>query len=34
MAALLKRMFADRIANELGAPFVLGDIEALYSLLA
>ena len=32
-AALLKRLFGDPIANELRAPFILGDIEALYSLL-
>lgn len=34
MAALLKRLFGDRIANELRAPFVLGDVEALRSLFA
>jgi ubiquinone/menaquinone biosynthesis C-methylase UbiE len=32
MARLLQRLFGDRIANELRAPFVLGDSEALRSL--
>lgn len=32
MAVLLQRLFGDRIANELRAPFVLGDSETLRSL--
>ena len=34
MTALLQRLFGDRIANELRAPFALGDPEALRSLFA
>ncbi|HVR67320.1 MAG TPA: methyltransferase domain-containing protein, partial [Verrucomicrobiae bacterium] len=33
MVALLKRLFGDRIANELKAPFVLGDTKAFAALL-
>ncbi|WP_119458965.1 methyltransferase domain-containing protein [Rhodospirillaceae bacterium SYSU D60014] len=32
MVALLQRLFGDRIANELRAPFILGDPDALRSL--
>jgi SAM-dependent methyltransferase len=32
MVALLQRLFGERIANELRAPFVLGDPEALRAL--
>ncbi|MPZ44886.1 MAG: methyltransferase domain-containing protein [Betaproteobacteria bacterium] len=34
MVALLQRLFGDRIANELRAPFILGDVEVLRSLFA
>jgi ubiquinone/menaquinone biosynthesis C-methylase UbiE len=34
MTVLLKRLFGDAIAEQLRAPFVLGDIEALRSLFA
>ena len=32
MTALLRRLFGDRIANEMRAPFALGDLETLRSL--
>ena len=32
MAALLQRLFGDRVADALRAPFVLGDPEALHCL--
>jgi SAM-dependent methyltransferase len=34
MAALLQQLFGDRMANELRAPFILGDVEMLCSLFA
>jgi SAM-dependent methyltransferase len=34
MVTLLQRLFGDRIADELRAPFVLGDVEALRSLFS
>ncbi len=34
MTALLRRLFGDRIADEMRAPFVLGDPETLRSLFA
>ena len=33
MVTLLKRLFGDRVANELKAPFVLGDTKAFAALL-
>jgi hypothetical protein len=34
MVALLRRLFGDRVADELRAPFALGDPETLRSLFA
>lgn len=34
MTALLQRLFGDAVADQLRAPFVLGDVEALRSLFA
>jgi ubiquinone/menaquinone biosynthesis C-methylase UbiE len=34
MAALLQRLFGDRVAKELRARFMLGDVETLHTLLA